>query len=79
MKKNKVSSIILMIIFCFVIVNTIISYVSYEMISNNKEPKLYLGMVNKGDMVTYNQLLYKITVLKEKNTRTVSLKLFFLD
>ncbi len=79
MKKKKISYAILVIIFFLVIINTILSYVSYISVSSGNKPKIVLRTKKQDNKVVYYQLLYKIIKEDKDSQRTVSLKLFFLN
>lgn len=79
MKKKKIGNIIFIIIFSFIVINTLVAYFSYKEVSDNKEPKISFKTIKSDDKTIYNELLYKVIKQENENKRTVSLKLFFLD
>ncbi len=79
MNKKKIGYIILVVIFSLIVINTVVSYVSYTMVCNGKEPNISIKTKKTNNKVVYKQLLYKIIKEEKESERTVSLKLFFLD
>lgn len=78
MKKNKIPDIILCFVAIIILMNTIIAYVSYKRVCDDKLPVISSGKKTDNKNVTYKQGLYKIVVIENDDTREVSLKLFFL-
>ena len=79
MNKKKIGYIILVVIFSLIVINTVVSYVSYTMVCNGKKPNISIKTKKMNNKVVYKQLLYKIIKEEKESERTVSLKLFFLD
>lgn len=78
MKKKTIIDIIILGVALLVIINTITAYVSYRQVCDKKEPTIKFGIVKEDNVTIYKELLYHVRVLNEDNSRTVSLKLFFL-
>ncbi len=78
MKKNKIGDIILWSIVVLFLINTLIAYLSYKTVSDEKEPKISFGVKKEENTITYNEGLYKVVVREDDSIREVSLKLFFL-
>ncbi len=76
---KKIRNIIFIMIFIFIIINTMIAYISYKEVIDNKTPKISFKTVKTGYKTEYNELLYKVILSETKSNRTVSLKLFFLN
>lgn len=78
MKKRKIGDIILWIIVVIFLLNTLIAYLAYNEISNEKKPTVNFGMQKEEDTKIYNEGLYKVVVKEDDMMEEVSLKLFFL-
>lgn len=79
MNKKKIGHIILVVIFSLIVINTVVSYVSYTTVCNGGKPKIVSKTRKESDRIVYFQFLYKIIKEEKESERTVSLKLFFLD
>lgn len=78
MKKSKIGDIILWLVVIVVILNTIVAYVSYKMVCDDKKPLVTLDKKETSENVIYKEGLYKIIVTENDKMKEVSLKLFFL-
>lgn len=78
MKKINIFDIVLLIIFLLVILNTILSYISYNKVINKQNPLYSFKTIKKHNRITYYQGLYKVSKVEEKGYTDVYLKLFFL-
>lgn len=78
MKKYKIGDIILWSIIILFLVNTLIAYISYKQVSENKEPTISFNKKTINKKVIYNEGIYNVIVKEDDEEKEVSLKLFFL-
>lgn len=78
MKKYKIGDIILWSILILFLINTLIAYISYRQVSENKEPTISFAKKTVNKKVIYNEGIYNVIVKEYDKEKEVSLKLFFL-
>lgn len=78
MKKRKIGDIILWSIVVLFLVNTVVAYISYKQVSDNKKPSILINKKVVDNKTIYNEGIYNIIVMENEEIREVSLKLFFL-